>query len=152
MRKNEFKRPQDMSEVVGWVYDYWVSKHCQDSPPLVDCIDLSEIDRLNPVASNNLSIVPLRRNDFDSGLFGEPRASFQEVCKSGHLWHRKGWADTSRDGEPALQETLALPVLGDDRIIGSVVMVTADLPAPEASADAAGCFVRWLSPIPPNNA
>jgi hypothetical protein len=152
MTKTEFQRPEDMSQIVGWVYDYWVSKHRHDSPPLLDCIDLSEIGRLKPSALDLLSIVPVEQDDAEFGLFGEPSASFLEVCKSGHLWHRKGWAETPRDGELALQESLALPVLGDDKTIGCVVMVTVDLPATMPSADNSGCFTRWLSPATPCNA
>lgn len=152
MTKSEFHRPKDMSEIVGWVYDYWVSKHRQDSPPLVDCIDLSEIGRLKPSALDLLSIVPVEQGNVDRGLFGEPSVSFLEVCKSGHLWHRKGWAETPRDGRLALQETLALPVLGDDQTIGSVIMVTVDLPTTMPPVDNSGCFTRWLSPATPFNA
>lgn len=149
---NDPHRPKDMCEIVGWVYDYWVSKRRHGCPPVTDCIDLSEIGRLKPSALALLSIVHIEQRNTDFGLFGEPSASFLEVCKSGHLWHRRGWAEPVCNGETAFQETLALPVLGDDQTIDRVVMVTVDLPATMSSTDEMGCFTRWLSPASPFNA
>lgn len=148
MPRNKPRRPDDMGEVVGWVYDYWASKRCRNNPPGIGRINLQEISRMNPLVLPHLSFVPIQQTDTGAGLFGEPREPFVEVCKSGHLWHRKGWAETPRDGETALRETLALPVLGEDQTIECLVMVTADLPTNESKADTSDCFVRWLSYAP----
>lgn len=138
----DFTRPANMGPVVGWMYDFWVSKFLGDRRPSKNAMDPVEIASADPSILRHICLYDIERQPYrfryrlvggaipDAGGLarvghyideidrtGQVGPALIRVCETGAPWYKIGPALIAHLTHIIAVESLVVPLNGEeDRI------------------------------------